>query len=257
MKSDQAFRELVSAREARGAFTDAQRGGINAGINGSYFFYRRWLAIIALAMPLLVWIGAAISGQPAGCLQVAPQPALSNYYHCPGGWPGDLFVGSLCAMGFALFCYKGYTRTEDIVLDIAGVCALLVALVPMAAHAGWPDHALPRFLPEPLFSLGSFTVGTHFLAAAVMFLLTAYVAMIQSRKTLELIDDLASRKRYGLIYLVLAILMGGLPLLIVVIHLIGSWTNSRFLFFIEYSGMAVFASYWLVKSREIALILKQ
>jgi hypothetical protein len=134
---------------------------------------------------------------------------------------------------------------------------VLVALVPMAAHAGWPDRASPRWLPEPLFAIGSFTVGTHFLAAAVMFVLVGFVCAVESRKTLELIDDAAVRAKYRIVYLVLAILMGGLPLVIFMIHLIGSWQNSRFLYFIECVGMVVFSAYWLIKSREITLILRQ
>ena len=88
-------------------------------------------------------------------------------------------------------------------------------------------------------------------------MLVGWVCAVESRKTLELVDDLAVRGRYRLVYLVLAIAMGGLPLVIFVIHLIGSWANSRFLYFIEFVGMAVFAAYWLVKSREITLILRQ
>ncbi len=257
MQHDHAFGELTDAIATKGAFTEAQRGDLNTGINGTYFLYRRWLAIVALAMPLLLWLGSAITTAPSGCLNIAPQPALSNYYHCPGGWMGDLFVGALCMIGFALFCYKGYTKREDIILDVAAACAVLVALIPMAAHAGWPDRAAPRWFPEPFLSIGSFTLGVHFLAAAVMFVLVGWVCAVESRKTLELVDDLATRARYRIIYLVLAITMGGLPLVIFVIHLIGSWANSRFLYFIEFVGMAVFAAYWLVKSREIALILRQ
>ena len=258
MKPDQALGELVAATAARGALTEgaAPPADLTAGINGSYFLFRRWIAFAALGMPALLWLASIWSAGPTGCVPLVPQPALSNYYHCPGGWLGDVFVGALCVMGFALFCYKGYTLVEDRVLDLAAISAVLVAIAPMAPR-GWPDRALPRWFPEPLTDINGFTIGLHGIAALVLFLAVGYVCIFQSRTTLALLNDEAAIKRYRLAYLVLGIAMVALPVTVVLIHLIGTWSNSRVVFFVEYAGVAVFAVYWLVKSREIAQILRQ
>jgi L-asparagine transporter-like permease len=85
----------------------------------------------------------------------------------------------------------------------------------------------------------------------------AYVCIFESRTTLEKLNDEAAKRNYRRAYLVLGIAMVVLPVTVVIIHMLGTWSNSRVVFFVEYAGVAVFAVYWLVKSREIAQILRQ
>ncbi len=53
------------------------------------------------------------------------------------------FVGILFALGFSLWAYKGFSRLENILLNIAGLCAILVAIFPM-----WPGDWLHRLLED-------------------------------------------------------------------------------------------------------------
>jgi hypothetical protein len=55
------------------------------------------------------------------------QPALSGYYYTP---VQNVFVGALVALGVCLVALKGNTDWEDVLLNLAGICAPFVALVP-------------------------------------------------------------------------------------------------------------------------------
>lgn len=61
--------------------------------------------------------------------------SISEYFYTP---MGELFVGTLCAVAFFLFLYKGYDKKEgefmpsdSFMTNFAGICALLVAIFPM------------------------------------------------------------------------------------------------------------------------------
>jgi hypothetical protein len=54
--------------------------------------------------------------------------SISAYYYTP---VRSVFVGTLCAMGVCLIAIKGRDRPrEDLMLNLAGMCAPVVALVP-------------------------------------------------------------------------------------------------------------------------------
>jgi hypothetical protein len=55
------------------------------------------------------------------------QTSISAYYYTPAR---EIFVGGLLSIGLALFVIKGRTDWEDAWLNLAGMCAPLVALVP-------------------------------------------------------------------------------------------------------------------------------
>ena len=60
------------------------------------------------------------------------QTSISAYYYTAAH---SVFVASLCAIGILLITYRGSTDTEDILLDLAGVLAFVVAMVPTARPA--------------------------------------------------------------------------------------------------------------------------
>ena len=53
--------------------------------------------------------------------------SVSAFYYTP---VHGIFVGTLCALGVCLICYKGYDRTDSRLGTVAGFCAILVALFP-------------------------------------------------------------------------------------------------------------------------------
>jgi hypothetical protein len=83
------------------------------------------LAMIVLVVGLagsVLYEHAQVRG---GCWQTS----LSGYYYTP---VRSVFVGALVAIGVGLIALKGNTDWEDLLLNLAGACAPVVAFVPYA-----------------------------------------------------------------------------------------------------------------------------
>ena len=74
---------------------------------------------------MLVMLGAAliIERARATCWQTS----ISAYYFTAAH---AVFIGAICAIGTLLIVYKGSTDTEDVLLNLAGILAFVVAFVP-------------------------------------------------------------------------------------------------------------------------------
>jgi hypothetical protein len=93
----------------------------------TYHWLRFIMGVLAIAFPIVM-----VAGHFA--VMRATRDSLSAYYNSP--IVGFFFVGVLFAVGVCLFIYQGYSREENLALDVAGVCALGVALVPHDSQ--WP-----------------------------------------------------------------------------------------------------------------------
>ena len=65
--------------------------------------------------------------------------SISEYYYTPAR---AIFVGALIAIGVCLIALRGNTDLEDILLNLAGLCAPVVALVPTPLAAQADDQAI-------------------------------------------------------------------------------------------------------------------
>jgi hypothetical protein len=81
------------------------------------------LAMVALVVGLLVSVGYERWKVNPGCFQTS----ISAYYYTP---VHNYFVGALVSIGVCLYCLKGNKHEEDILLNLAGMFAPVVALVP-------------------------------------------------------------------------------------------------------------------------------
>lgn len=227
------------------AVETAKENAILKNISASYFLLRRGLAALAFALPILLWLW----GGPDNL-----QGSISAYYHFSAagdlrygaGTARDILVGILWAAGAFLFFYKGYSWKEDWALNVAGVAAVCLALFPM----DWP----PSDTAQP-----SLVSIVHSISAVLLFLAMAYVCLFQTGDTLELMEDKARQLKFKRAYAVLGTLMIVLPLTVVALHyLLPSPTGSSSLTFsVEVAGIYVFSAFWLVKSREIAILERQ
>jgi hypothetical protein len=81
------------------------------------------LAMVALVLGLAVSIAYEYWKVDGECFQTS----ISAYYYTP---VRGYLVGALVSVGVCLFCLKGSKAWEDILLNLAGLFAPLVALVP-------------------------------------------------------------------------------------------------------------------------------
>jgi hypothetical protein len=238
---------------------------ISEQIQGTYFRLRFTVAIIGILFPAVLYVGGKIShfglrssmsayywatldapcpcgdkptsGKPCPTIGKNSPQEKACFALPPAKEAGSLrsfFIGFLFAVGAMLFVNKGYTRWEDILLNIAGVSAWLIALFPMP----WSG---------PLGKL----YWVHGTAAIVFFLAIASVCAFCSHATVDLIDDPVQQKWYKSVYWFLASLMVGFPLSAYILNV---WIRPRnnAVYWIECSGILAFAAYWIVKGIEMS-----
>jgi hypothetical protein len=114
-------------------------------ILSTYNSLRFGMFVIAAATPIVVVFWGKIFG-------VDWQNSIGAYYFAPIGnnleysvYPGRvLFIGILFALGSFLYLYKGFSRREDVALNLAGAFALGVAVCPMYAQAGYIAFSIQK-----------------------------------------------------------------------------------------------------------------
>jgi hypothetical protein len=214
-------------------------------IGETYFYLRTGLAVLALLFPfILVLVGWL-------AYSIQPQDSMSAYYFAFAPQESALrafpmrawFVGILWAIGAFLILYRGYSAGEDRVLNLAGLSALGVAMLPMAplpyctnCGDGWPI--------------------AHHAFAVLLFVCIAVVAWVFRWETVQLLRDKRLRDRFGRVYSGLAMAMVLSPLLALALSL-GVNAYRAYVLFIEIFAIVVFAIFWLIKTYEFHLIESQ
>ena len=125
----------------------------------SYLGLRKSVGVIGVLLPIVLAVGKMVVDGP-GLLG-----SLSAYYY---SGMRDVWVGSLCALGVFLLSYR-YARQDDIASDLAGICAIGVALFPTAPVGATAQQRL----------IGQ----VHEVVAVGLLLMMAYFALVLFRKT--------------------------------------------------------------------------
>ena len=169
-----------------------------------------------------------------------PQGSMSAYYHS-STLTKDIFVGALWAVGVFLILYQGFSQWENILLNVAGTAAILVALFPMDWECGTNGTGCRAFNPHRFF-------------AVLFFFSIASVCWFRAEDTLYLIRDDILRRNYRRIYKTIGLAMAAAPITVFVLAVVLRLreTQSPWVFIIEAIGIWIFAAYWVTKSREIA-----
>jgi len=196
-------------------------------IAATYTTLRIGIIVLASALPFVLWIVGKIR------FNLPLQQSLSAYYH---SGMRDEFVGVLFAVGAFLYLYKGFTTLENYALNLAGILLVGVALFPKGGT-----------------SFGRITLHGTF--AVLFFLSIAYVCIFRSSDTLSLISDATKVSRYRKTYKLLGWAMIAAPIAAVVLTAFFQWEKDAnpTVFLVESAGVFTFATYWIVKGREIAL----
>jgi hypothetical protein len=96
----------------------------------------RSLRLATVVIVVLLFVAVIYRRLGADCWQTS----ISAYYFTP---VHAVFVGSLCAVGLCLVVYQGSSDTEDATLNLAGLYAFIVAVVPVGSEPICGSGALP------------------------------------------------------------------------------------------------------------------
>lgn len=193
---------------------------------GTYFGLRLAIVVFSFALPLILYFGARIHGV------VVLAPSISDYYFWEKGVMRDWFVGILFAVAGFLYLYKGFSKLENVLLNIGGVLLAAVALIPCACQGESTSGVSPH---------GVAAVGFFLIMAVVVFKCNEETLSLLKKKHPELLA--AYKMRYRVI--------AGLLVLSPVAAVVVSFRFGSLTFFVETFAIYVFAAYWAVKSREL------
>ena len=220
-----------------------ESSGSSASFVIPYLTLRRAIGLLGMCLPLVLWFGAHI------VFRTGMQSSLSAYYHTG---VGDIFVGTLCAIGVFFYAYQGYTGGADNdnrVGNFAGVFAIGVALFPTEASGG---------IGAPITLVGI----AHLVCAALFFATLAYfVLFLFTKSHPDRERSPEKRKRdgyyrssgYTIIGSILLIgLLGGIRTLGLVsdavMQAIEAWNP---VFWLESAAVFAFGVAWAVKGQAI------
>lgn len=193
----------------------------------SYLFLRRAIGLIGSLLPAVLPLGYALSTGKWVLLA-----SISSYYYSD---MRNVLVGSLCAVGVFLVCYR-YQQWDDLFSTLAGLCAIGVALCPTR---------------PPSASRPAATVGVCHVVFAALFLV-GMALMCWFRFTLSdtpAEQRAAAKNRRNLTYRVCAVLI----LAFTALAAISSLSSQSFadtvhpLFWCEASATFAFGFAWFVK----------
>lgn len=196
-------------------------------IAGTYFALRLGMGLFAAALPVFLWVGGRfVDGEALRC-------SMSAYYYSPN--LRDTFVGMLCAIGVFLVMYKGFSRQENWLLNLAGTLSVLIALIPT----------------NPGCAAGGVT--PHSALAVFFFATIAYVCLTRASDTLSLIANPKRATWLRNIYWLLGALMIFSPLVAALFATIlqPSDPTTSIVFYVEMVAVWTFAAYWVIKSLEL------
>lgn len=214
-----------------GSGTEIARGeNANRRSSPGYMRQRRWLGLLAIALPFVLLAGGRVLGED-------PQPSISSYYDTK---MVGVFVAVSFAIGFFLVAYAGGPQTQtvrmyeraDWVTTVAGAAAIVVALAPTTSEVG-------------------IVKGIHLFAAVLMFALLAYISLVLFPKT----DTGESEKRGlelvyrigGGVILVSMAMIGIYSLIVENPDVRDVFLGAEPVFWLEAVALIAFAVAWLTK----------
>ena len=212
----------------------------------SFLALRKAIGLLGTFLPLVLWFGWF------GALiffGTRLQSSVSAYYHTG---MGNVFVGTLCAIGVFFYAYKGYTKGGDIddkVGNFAGICAIGVALFPTEPSGG---------IDIPPTLVGK----AHVVFAALLFSTLAYFSLCLFRKSHPGLPRSSEKQNRDRVYRVagytilasiaLIGILGGVRALGLVsqevVQAVEAWNPA---FWLESIALTAFGISWAVKGQAI------
>jgi hypothetical protein len=223
------------------------------------FIALRWgVGLVGISLPLI------LAGWGYARYGIRLSGSMSAYYHATSGCSGktatdslaaakagnaasidtqclatgtgplrNWFVGNLFFLGGAMLLMRGFSRWEDLALDLAGLAAPCVGLFPM----NWGTETGPN---------------PHLTFAITFFACVGFTCVFCSEKTLKEIPPSTPNRQkviafYRRWYRVFAVVMVAAPICAHIFLL----RDPNEMFFVELAGVWAFGFYWLFKTFEL------
>lgn len=202
----------------------------------SYLTQRKVLGYLGISLPFLVFIGSQFDG-------VSPLlNSISAYYFTN---VREIFVSTLAALSLFFITYKGYTKLDNILTNIAGLLALNIALFPSMRETNEDVLYLFAFISPQATDI------IHLCSASTFFLILAFVSYFIFTKTGN--SPMTPRKivrnrvykACGIIIFSSLIIMGVYEILPEDVKLY--LQKFRLIFIFESISLFAFGTSWLVK----------
>jgi len=210
----------------------------NAELVVSFLTLRKAIGVIGLLMPIVVRLGAF------WLERIPSNESISAYYYTS---MRDVFVGTLVAIGVFLFCYRGPDAQDNILTNIAGVCAVAIGLLPTEPvyHPLISQKFKNLFTDECYQNHGP--LGFHIYVVAAFFLLISYLTIFRFTKPSQPYITKQKKSR-NKVYVVCGIVM---VVMLVMIVLLKAAASSRSIFWPETIAIVAFGVAWLTKGQAI------
>ena len=200
----------------------------------SYLTLRKTIGLLGISFPFVLYLGAVMF------FQTGIQNSISNYYHTG---MGDVFVGTLCAIGFFLLSYKGYERADNVAGVLGCIFAVGVALFPITPEN--PASGDARFIGY-----------VHFAFAALFFLTLIYFSLFLFTKTDPSLQTTGRKLQRNKVYKICGYTMSLCIVLVVIYYLLPDAVASPIkvykpVFWLEAIAVVAFGISWLTKGEAI------
>lgn len=203
----------------------------------SFLTLRKAIGWLGLLMPIIVRLGARLLEN------IPSHDSISAYYYTS---MRDVFVGVLAAIGVFLFCYRGPDKQDNIVTNIAGLCAIGIGLFP--TEPIYHPLISARFATSAAECYSNHgPLGFHIYIVAAFFLLISYLTIFRFPKLSGpyLTKQKLSRNK---IYVACGIVM---VLMLIAIVAIKAINKDQSIFWPETIAIVAFGIAWLVKGQTI------
>jgi hypothetical protein len=232
----------------------------------TYFSLRMGLTLLGFVFPVWLYFwGKFAHGLPL-------QPSMSSYFfaamataeagvaQCAAFPMRTYFVGGLFAIAAGLYVYKGLTNRENLLLNLAAVCAVFVAIFPerITPQEMLQDPRIVKLIHDcPAVKAWvdqQAALPIHFMSAAALLILLGIVAWQCAYKSLEYLPADSKKKAPGFrkTYQAIAALMWLCPVTgFVLAAFLAEGTSV--VFFVEMAGIWTFSCYWAIKTYELSL----
>ncbi len=215
----------------------------------SYLTLRKAIGLLGVSLPFILSLGAML------VFNEGIQESISHYYYTG---MGDVFVGTLFALGLFLFSYKGYEKKDDVAGDLACLFAVGVALFPTTPLCDpnallLCDPQLPSYAPTPNEQI----IGKiHLAFAAAFFLMLAYFSLFLFTKTDSKKPMTPTKRRRNQVYRTCGITIVVSIILIVLLAVLPSDIENAVrelnpVFWLESVAVVAFGLSWLTKGEAI------